>query len=108
MENWLYGTILCLAGTAFLIVGLVVQRQKRPVRRWLGTPVPPEKVTDAGAFNRARGRLWWIFSVPLYLSGAAEFCWPPAVLFILPLTCIVGIGLIVWLSYRLEKQYIQP
>ncbi len=62
---------VCCWGCAgfFSLLALRAGKRKRPVRFWPGIPVAPKEITNALAYNRAVAKLWWLYSVPFWLSG---------------------------------------
>ena len=51
------------------------------------------------------GKMWCVFSIPLWVGGIVEFLLPAASILILALACTVGIGLVVWRYHKIEEQY---
>lgn len=79
--------------------------QKKPMWLWSGSPISESDINDVKAYNRAIGKMWCVFSIPMFVGGIVEFILPISSILILLLTCTVGIGFVVWYYHKIEEKY---
>lgn len=101
----MYFVVMWIAAMIFLILGIWAVNRETPMWFWGGTQIPESSITDVKAYNRAMGKMWCVFSIPLWVGGIVEFLLPAASILILALACTVGIGLVVWRYHKIEEQY---
>lgn len=98
-------------GVLFYSIGIWATRRKEPMHFWAGTELDPKSISDIPAYNRENGRMWKLYSVPYWLSGAFGFLdafesWlSVGCLVMLLLCCTVGIGWLIYTYKRIEKKY---
>ncbi len=105
MGNYVYLVIMWLAGLIFIGIGIYAMKRNKPMWFWTGSEVPESKVKDVKAYNRANGKMWCGFSVPLFVSGVLIFLHPVLSILIAALTGTVGVAGIIWCYHRIEEKY---
>lgn len=105
MDNMKYLVFMWVIAFVCIIIGIYAMKSKKPVRLYTSTPVLPEHVTDVKAYNHAIGKMWCLFSIPLWMAGIVDLCFPAAAIIIFGLLCIVGIGGTVWYYHIIEEKY---
>src|SRR5699024_3273939 len=105
MDNLMYLIVMWLAAILFIIIGIYAMNRKKPMWLGAGSQISESNINDVKAYNRAIGKMWCVFSIPLFVGGIVEFILPIYSILILALTCTVGIGLIVWYYHKIEEKY---
>ena len=90
--------LLC-AGT-FVGIGIWALKRKDPMHFYSGTTVDPRTVSDIPAYNRANARMWFIYSVPFWVSMLVSFFHLGAAAVIMGVSSLPG-GL--WLIFRYKR-----
>ena len=100
--------LCCNWGCALLFVGIGIYaiRLKKPMWFYSGTTVDPETVTDIRAYNHENARMWWLYSIPLWISGPVWLLNHWVAVALMLLTSTAGIGWLIWYYGKIEKQYI--
>jgi hypothetical protein len=74
-------------GCAFLFLGIGIYASKREKPMWFysGTTVDASKISDVKAYNRENARMWALYSLWYFASGAVYFwkAWIAVVLLVL-------------------------
>ena len=100
-------------GLIFAGIGLCASRAKKPVGFWTGREVKAETVTDIPAYNAENARMWYLYSIPYFLSTGCAVLgiwYPPAnmvVYAIVTLACTVGLWWLIRTYRKIEKRYIR-
>lgn len=105
-DNITYLLIMWVAAFFFVVIGIGAARREEPMWLWSGSKIPADSVSDVKAYNHANGKMWCIFSIPLWIAGIVEFLSPLLSVLFLILACTFGIGGIVWYYHKLEEKYI--
>ena len=105
MDNIMYLIVMWAAPVIFIIIGIYAMNRKKPMWLGAGSPISESNINDVKAYNRAIGKMWCVFSIPLFVGGIVEFILPIYSILILALTCTVGIGLIVLYYHKIEEKY---
>lgn len=90
----------------FIAIGIYARNRKTPMWLWSGYKISADKITDLKAYNRANGKMWCMFSIPLWIIGIIELFVPEMSIIIFAFTCPVYIGWIVFYYRKIEKKYI--
>ena len=100
-------------GILFAGIGFWAARNKKPVGFWTGREVKAETVTDIPAYNRENARMWYLYSVPYFLSvvfGILDiwFDWADTVTFaLIILASTLGLWWLIRTYRKIEKRYIR-
>lgn len=105
MGNFIYLIIMCLGAVIFIAIGIYAMHREKPMWFWTDSKVPESKIRDVKAYNRANGKMWCVYSVPLFISVVVMFFFPVLSIVILALNGTVGIGGMVWYYHKLEEKY---
>lgn len=106
MDNIFYLILMWAGALVCVIIGIYATKRKKPMWLWTGSKITEDKVTNVSEYNRANGKMWCCFSIPLWICGVLEFFSPVFSLVFFALTCTVGIGGIVWCYHKIEEKYI--
>ena len=94
------------AGALLLVgIGIYVMKREKPMRLWTDVKVSADEITDVKAYNRAIGRMWCLFSIPLWIAGVVELWYPVFAIVFFCLMCTAGIGYCAWSYQKIEKKY---
>lgn len=100
-------------GILFAGIGFWAARNKKPVGFWTGREVKAETVTDIPAYNLENARMWYLYSIPWFLSVLLEILgiwqeWANAVaIALITLACTVGLWWLIRTYRKIEKRYIR-
>lgn len=89
----------------FLSIGIYAEKLEKPMWFWAGTTVDESKITDVKAYNKENARMWELYSLWYFASGAVYFWNEIVAVIILVLSCTVGIGILVATFTKIEKKY---
>ena len=89
----------------FLGIGLYAEGRDKPMWFYAGTTVDESKISDVKAYNRENARMWKLYSLWFFASGAIYFFNAPIAVLILVLGCTLGIGILIGQFTRIEKKY---
>ena len=103
MIIWCITVFGCAA--LFLGIGIYAQKSEKPMWFWAGTTVDESKITDVKAYNKENARMWVLYSLWFWTSGAIYFWNGMISVMILVLGCTVGIGFLVGSFTKIEKKY---
>lgn len=106
MDNIRYLIAMWAAALLFIAIGIYASSRKTPMWFWTGYSIPTDKVTDLKAYNRAVGKMWCLFSIPLWISGIIELFLPEMSIIIFAFNCSICIGGPVWYYHKIEEKYI--
>lgn len=105
MGNMRYLILMWGAALILVILGIHALRSEKPVTLFTGSPVMEDHVTDVKAYNRAVGKMWCLFSIPMWIAGIIEFWYPAASVVFFAVFCIAGVGGAVWGYHKIEEKY---
>ncbi len=94
-------------GAGFIVWGLyMLSRKKSPVQFWSNAkPIPPEEITDVGAYNRAAGKLVSAYGIAIGLLGILLLKLDSAVVFVpIVMLMILTIAMMATMM-RIEHKY---
>ena len=107
MENIYYLIITWIGAAIMLGVGIYDYKYRtKPVKYGLSNSTSDRKITDVKAYNKAHGKLWYIYSAFLWLGGIFEYFFPEFSIFFFILYSTVGVGASVWYVRKIEEKYI--
>ena len=89
----------------FVSMGIYAQRREEPMWFWAGSSVDKSTISDVKAYNMENGRMWIVYSLWYFASGAIYFFIPMISVAILFLACTLGIGILVATYNKIEKKY---
>lgn len=105
MDNLMYLIVMWIAAVIFIFIGIYAMNRKKPMWLWSGSSISESNINDVKAYNRAIGKMWCVFSIPLFIGGIVEFFLPIFSILIFALTCTVGVAFIVWYYHKIEEKY---
>ena len=91
---------MLLSGT-----GVFSWARKKPMWFWSGSTVKESDIADIPAYNRANGRMWIAFSVPLWLSTFLGLSNGIAALILLALDGVIGLPAMMVIYQRIYAKY---
>lgn len=105
MDNtvWLLITVPCSA--VFTIIGIYAWNRKKPMWFWSGSTVTESEIADIPAYNRANGCMWFVFSLPLWLSAFLGLRNEIIALVLIVADCVIGLPLLVVAYKRIYAKY---
>ena len=101
--GWLL--IMAPCSAVFTAIGVYAWYRKKPMWFWSGSTVEESEITDIPAYNRANGRMWILFSLPLWLSAFLGLWSDAAALILLTAGVVVGLPLLVAAYRRIYEKY---
>ena len=101
----LWFAIMALCGAVFTGIGIYARKRKQPMWFWSGSTVEESEIADIPAYNRANGRMWIIFSLPLWLSTLLGLWSEVAASILLTAGFVVGLPLLVAAYRRIYEKY---
>ena len=98
---------ITIFGCAILFYGMGVYAQKRekPMHFWSGTTVDASKITDVKAYNKENARMWKLYSLWYFASGAIYFWNKWIAVVLLVLSCTLGFGFLIGTYNKIERKY---
>ena len=106
MDNLMYLIVMWIAAILFIIIGIYAMNRKKPMWLWSGSPISESNINDVKAYNRAIGKMWCVFSIPLFIGGIVEFLLPVYSIIIFAFATVINIGLSVWIYHKIEEKYL--
>ena len=94
-------------GCAFLFlgIGIYASRREKPMWFYSGTTVDASKISDVKAYNRENARMWVLYSLWYFASGAVYFWKAWMAVALLVLACTLGMGILAVTYHKIEKKY---
>lgn len=90
----------------FTLIGLVAWRRKTPMHFWSGSKVLPEEVTDVKAYNHAYALMWFVYTIPYWISTILVLKNRMLAGIILGVWALFGtIAMVAWYTMWIEKKY---
>lgn len=105
MENILWLLIMAPCSAVFTSIGMYAWNRKKPMWFWSGSTVKESEIADIPAYNRANGRMWIAFSVPLWLSTLLGLTNGIAALVLLALDGVLGLPALMVIYQRIYAKY---
>lgn len=97
--------IMAPCSTVFTAIGIYAWHRKEPMWFWSGSSVDASEITDITAYNHANGRMWIVFSLPLWLSAFLGMFSSAAALALLACDFIIGLPVLVKVYNRIYTRY---
>lgn len=69
MDNLMYLIVMWVAAILFIIIGIYAMNRKKPMWLWSGSQISESNINDVKAYNRAIGKMWCVFSIPMFVGG---------------------------------------
>ena len=89
-----------LCGGTFTGLGFWAKSRKDPMHFYSGTTVDPKHISDVPAYNQANARMWYIYSIPFWLSGIVCFFHVGVAAIIMTVACFPGF---LWLIFKYKS-----
>ena len=105
MDSIKYLMVMWIVAVIFIVIGIYVMSRGKPMWLWAGSKISESEINDVKGYNQAVGKMWCVFSIPMFVGGIVEFILPISSILILLLTCTVGIGFVVWYYHKIEEKY---
>ncbi|MGN0746328.1 MAG: hypothetical protein ACI4ML_06625 [Aristaeellaceae bacterium] len=105
MENIFWLVIMAPCSMVFTGIGIYAWQRKEPMWFWSGTTVKASDITDIPAYNHANGRMWMLFSLPLWLSAFLGLFSSITALVLLASDFIIGLPVLVMAYNRIYARY---
>ena len=105
MDSIKYLMVMWIVAVIFIVIGIYVMSRGKPMWLWAGSKISESEINDVKGYNQAVGKMWCVFSIPMFVGGIVEFILPISSILILVLTCTVGIGFVVWYYHKIEEKY---
>lgn len=67
MDNVIWLTVMVPCSAVVTVIGIYARNRKKPMWFWSDTDIKESEISDVSAFNRANGRMWMVYSLPLWL-----------------------------------------
>ena len=99
-----YGITFGVAALFFLI-GVYAQKREAPMWFWAGSEVDAAQITDVKQYNKENARMWKLYSLWYWVSGAAMYWSAVVAIIIMFLGCTVGIGILIRTFHKIEETY---
>ena len=105
MEDIVWFIIMVPCSAVFTIIGIYAWNRKKPMWFWSGSTVEETEIADIPAYNRANGRMWLVFSLPLWLSTFLELWNEIVALILIAADCVIGIPVLIIVYKRIYAKY---
>lgn len=105
--TWICAVISWVCAALFLGIGLLGGNGEKPMHFWSGSEIPAWRVRDIPAWNREHKKMWCLYSLPYWVSGALYFVHGIAAAVLLVLACTAGFLWMIWRNRRIEKKYLR-
>ena len=107
MDTGLFVWLLSVGGCALMFtgIGIYAYRRKEPMWFWSGSTVRREEITDVEAYNHANGILWFVYSIPYWISTFLFFWYPEAATTILVVAATVGLIPLMVAYHKIYEKY---
>ncbi len=104
-ENILLAAILWICAGTFLGIAAWARSRRDPMHFWAGDTVPPERIRDIPAYNRACAKMWGAYGGLWVLSGAIALVWPGAAGVLTLTACFAGIPVLIAIYRSIYAKY---
>ena len=105
MENIIWYIIMVPCSAVFTIIGIYAWNRKKPMWFWSGSTVEETEIADIPAYNRANGRMWIVFSLPLWLSTFLGLWNEMIALMLLAVDLVIGLPVLMIVYKRIYAKY---
>lgn len=105
MDNIVWLAIMIPCSALFTIIGIFARNRKKPMWFWSNTAVRETEIADIKAYNRANGRMWLIFSLPLWLAALLGLWNGIIALVLIAAECVVGLPILARVYKRIYEKY---
>lgn len=105
MDNIIWFIIMIPCSALFTIIGIYAWNRKKPMWFWAGSTVKESEITDISAYNRANGRMWIVYSLPLWVSTFLGSRNGIIALILIVADCVIGLPLLVIVYKRIYAKY---
>lgn len=105
MEQAVWFLIMAPCSAVFTAIGIYAWHRKKPMWFWSGSTVEESEIADIPAYNRANGRMWILFSLPLWLSAFLGLWNDVAALMLLIAGFVIGFPLLVAAYRRIYEKF---
>ena len=105
MENIIWYIIMVPCSAVFTIIGIYAWNRKKPMWFWSGSTVEETEIADIPAYNRANGRMWIVFSLPLWLSTFLGLWNEMIALILLAVDLVIGLTVLMIVYKRIYAKY---
>ncbi|MCI5481448.1 MAG: hypothetical protein MR416_09775 [Lachnospiraceae bacterium] len=105
MENIIWYIIMVPCSAVFTIIGIYAWNRKKPMWFWSGSTVEETEIADIPAYNRANGRMWIVFSLPLWLSTFLGLWNEMIALILLAVDLVIGLPVLMIVYKRIYAKY---
>ena len=89
----------------FTIIGIYAWNREKPMWFWSGSTVEETEIADIPAYNRANGRMWIVFSLPLWLSTFLGLWNEMIALILLAVDLVIGLPVLMIVYKRIYAKY---
>ena len=105
MENIIWYIIMVPCSAVFTIIGIYAWNREKPMWFWSGSTVEETEIADIPAYNRANGRMWIVFSLPLWLSTFLGLWNEMIALILLAVDLVIGLPVLMIVYKRIYAKY---
>ena len=105
MENIIWYIIMVPCSAVFTIIGIYAWNRKKPKWFWSGSTVEETEIADIPAYNRANGRMWIVFSLPLWSSTFLVMWNEVIALILIAADCMIGLPVLMVVYKRIYAKY---
>ena len=105
MENIIWYIIMVPCSAVFTIIGIYAWNREKPMWFWSGSTVEETDIADIPAYNRANGRMWIVFSLPLWLSTFLGLWNEMIALILLAVDLVIGLPVLMIVYKRIYAKY---
>ncbi len=105
MDNIIWFIIMIPCSALFTIIGIYAWNRKKPMWFWAGSTVDESEIADISAYNHANGRMWIVFSLPLWVSTFVGSWNGIIALILIAADCVIGLPLLVIVYKKIYAKY---
>ena len=106
MDSIKYLMVMWIVAVIFIVIGIYVMSRRKPMWLWAGSKISESEINDVKGYNQAVGKMWCVFSIPLFIGGIVEFLLPVYSIIIFAFATVINIGLSVWIYHKIEEKYL--
>ena len=107
MDSIKYLMVMWIVAVIFIVIGIYVMSRGKPMWLWAGSKISESEINDVKGYNQAVGKMWCVFSIPLFIGGIVEFLLPVYSIIIFAFATVINIGLSVWIYHKIEENIVQ-
>ena len=105
MDNVIWLTVMVPCSAVVTVIGIYARNRKKPMWFWSDTDMKESEISDVSAFNRANGRIWMVYSLPLWLSTIFVLWNETFALILIVASCVVGLPILAIVYKRIYEKY---